>query len=138
MLGLFGYHKLCEEIDATKRVLMQVNQNLHYRYPWYQVGWQKKIKKKKKIRTSQLKKFDLTSSSFTILNSTEYEFNQEFLFSGGACKSAQFRTSKALSINNTLGRCALSMVERSIRPQAYRASMYRDEYLQHQCHDIRE
>ncbi|XP_046827463.1 uncharacterized protein LOC124427999 [Vespa crabro] len=55
---------------------------------------------------------------------------------GSACKSAQFRTSKALSINNTLGRCALSMVERSIRPQAYRASMYRDEYLQHQCHDI--
>ncbi|XP_043504832.1 uncharacterized protein LOC122525883 [Polistes fuscatus] len=55
---------------------------------------------------------------------------------GGACKSAQFRASKALSINNILGRCALSMAERSIRPQTYRASMYRDEYLQHQCHDI--
>ncbi|XP_023287900.1 uncharacterized protein LOC105704404 isoform X2 [Orussus abietinus] len=55
---------------------------------------------------------------------------------GDRCKSAQFRTSHDLWIGDSRGKCALSTVERGIRPQAYRASMYRDEYLQNQCHNI--
>ncbi|XP_076678030.1 uncharacterized protein LOC143374068 isoform X2 [Andrena cerasifolii] len=52
---------------------------------------------------------------------------------GGSCESAQFRTTKPLSISDTIGRCSLSLLERGTRPQAYRASMYRDEYLRDQC-----
>lgn len=52
------------------------------------------------------------------------------------CESAQFRTSQPLSIDDTVGTCSLSKLERSIRPQAYRSSMYRDEYLQDQCHNV--
>lgn len=52
------------------------------------------------------------------------------------CKSAQFRTSNPLSSDDAIGTCLLSKFERSIRPQAYRSSMYRDEYLQDQCHNM--
>ncbi|XP_076651481.1 uncharacterized protein LOC143358317 [Halictus rubicundus] len=52
---------------------------------------------------------------------------------GRSCRSAQFRTSKPLSAENAIGRCSLSLLERGVRPQAYRASMYRDEYLRYQC-----
>lgn len=55
---------------------------------------------------------------------------------GSECESAQFRTSEPLSIDDTLGTCSLSKFERGTRPQAYRSSMYRDEYLQDQCHNI--
>lgn len=55
---------------------------------------------------------------------------------GEECKSAQFRTSRDLTIGDTVGKCALSKYERGIRPQAYRAAWYRDEYLQSQCHRI--
>nr|XP_033342757.1 uncharacterized protein LOC117229920 isoform X1 [Megalopta genalis] len=55
---------------------------------------------------------------------------------GRSCKSAQFRTSKPLSAENAIGRCSLSLLERGIRPQAYRASMYRDEYLRDQCRTV--
>lgn len=55
---------------------------------------------------------------------------------GDVCESAQFRTSQPLSIDDTVGTCSLSKLERSIRPQAYRSSMYRDEYLQDQCHNV--
>lgn len=56
---------------------------------------------------------------------------------GGSCESAQFRTSKPLSSNETvLGRCSLSLYERGTRPRAYRASMYRDEYLRDQCRNL--
>ncbi|XP_066595926.1 uncharacterized protein [Prorops nasuta] len=55
---------------------------------------------------------------------------------GDRCKSAQFKTSKALSIGNNLGKCAKLGVERGTRPQGYRVSMYREEYLQTQCHTI--
>lgn len=58
---------------------------------------------------------------------------------GGSCESAQFRTSKPLSSNETvLGRCSLSLYERGTRPRAYRASMYRDEYLRDQCRNLCE
>lgn len=60
-------------------------------------------------------------------------------FIGGSCESAQFRTSKPLSSNETaLGRCSLSLYERGTRPRAYRASMYRDEYLRDQCRNLCE
>lgn len=54
----------------------------------------------------------------------------------GECASAQYRTGEPLSINDTIGTCSLSKLERGARPQAYRSSMYRDEYLQDQCHNI--
>ncbi|XP_014479294.1 PREDICTED: uncharacterized protein LOC106746789 isoform X2 [Dinoponera quadriceps] len=60
---------------------------------------------------------------------------EKCLQAGDECGSAQFRTIP-LSIDNTLGKCSLSRLERGIRPQAYRSSMYRDEYLQSQCHNI--
>lgn len=60
------------------------------------------------------------------------------MVAGGECESTQFRTSEPLSINDTIGTCSLSKFERSIRPQAYRSSMYRDEYLQNQCHNVCE
>lgn len=60
----------------------------------------------------------------------------EIKIKGGQCKSAQFRTSSDLTIGDTVGKCALSKFERGLRPQAYRASWYRDEYLQSQCHKI--
>lgn len=60
-------------------------------------------------------------------------------FLGGSCESAQFRTSKPLSSDETaLGRCSLSLYERGTRPRAYRASMYRDEYLRDQCRNLCE
>ncbi|XP_011872865.1 PREDICTED: uncharacterized protein LOC105564798 [Vollenhovia emeryi] len=52
------------------------------------------------------------------------------------CASAQYRTGEPLSINDTIGTCSLSKLERGTRPQAYRSSMYRDEYLQDQCHNM--
>ncbi|XP_015604224.1 uncharacterized protein LOC107272038 [Cephus cinctus] len=64
------------------------------------------------------------------------ECYEKCIRSGDTCKSAQFRTNQDLQIGDTVGRCALSTVERGTRPQAYRASMYRDEYLQSQCHNI--
>ncbi|CAL7938353.1 unnamed protein product [Xylocopa violacea] len=53
-----------------------------------------------------------------------------------SCESAQFRTSKPLSSDDTIGRCSLSLHERGTRPGAYRASMYRDEYLRDQCRNL--
>ncbi|XP_072765207.1 uncharacterized protein [Anoplolepis gracilipes] len=64
------------------------------------------------------------------------ECYEKCLKAGSACESAQFRTSEPLSINDTIGMCSLSKFERGTRPQAYRSSMYRDEYLQDQCHNI--
>ncbi|XP_076229202.1 uncharacterized protein LOC116433417 isoform X2 [Nomia melanderi] len=55
---------------------------------------------------------------------------------GRSCESAQFRTSRPLSSEDTIGRCSLSLLERGTRPQAYRASMYRDEYLRDQCRTV--
>ena len=56
---------------------------------------------------------------------------------GRNCESVQFRTTKPLSIDETaLGRCSLSLHERGTRPSAYRASMYRDEYLRDQCRSL--
>ena len=56
---------------------------------------------------------------------------------GRSCESVQFRTTKPLSIDKTaLGRCSLSLHERGTRPSAYRASMYRDEYLRDQCRSL--
>ncbi|EZA51621.1 hypothetical protein X777_08805 [Ooceraea biroi] len=64
------------------------------------------------------------------------ECYEKCLQARGECESAQFRTSESLSIDDTVGTCSLSRLERSIRPQAYRSSMYRDEYLQDQCHNV--
>ncbi|GAB1866522.1 ZP domain-containing protein [Camponotus japonicus] len=64
------------------------------------------------------------------------ECYEKCLKAGSECESAQFRTSEPLSIEDTLGMCSLSKFERGTRPQAYRSSMYRDEYLQDQCHNI--
>lgn len=64
------------------------------------------------------------------------KWNNNLFFQGEECKSAQFRTSRDLTIGDTVGKCALSKYERGIRPQAYRAAWYRDEYLQSQCHRI--
>nr|ARK20012.1 venom protein [Ampulex compressa] len=61
---------------------------------------------------------------------------QECMRAGDGCKSAQFQTTKPLSTEDSVGRCSLSAVERGTRPQAYRASIYRDEYLQDQCHNV--
>ncbi|KZC11093.1 PREDICTED: uncharacterized protein LOC107189204 [Dufourea novaeangliae] len=55
---------------------------------------------------------------------------------GRSCESAQFRTSEPLSSRDAIGRCSLSLHERGTRPQAYRASMYRDEYLRDQCRHV--
>ncbi|XP_017796564.1 PREDICTED: uncharacterized protein LOC108577858 [Habropoda laboriosa] len=55
---------------------------------------------------------------------------------GRSCESAQFRTTRPLSSDDTVGRCSLSLYERGTRPRAYRASMYRDEYLQDQCRNL--
>ncbi|XP_076295009.1 uncharacterized protein LOC143216107 [Lasioglossum baleicum] len=71
--------------------------------------------------------------SRSITRSQCYEICAE---TGRSCKSAQFRTSKPLSAENAIGRCSLSLLERGIRPQAYRASMYRDEYLRDQCRTV--
>lgn len=64
------------------------------------------------------------------------ECYEKCLQAGSECESAQFRTSEPLSIDDTVGTCSLSKFERGTRPQAYRSSMYRDEYLQDQCHNI--
>ncbi|XP_076302864.1 uncharacterized protein LOC143221268 [Lasioglossum baleicum] len=56
---------------------------------------------------------------------------------GRSCESAEFRTAKPLSSDQAaLGRCSLSLHERGTRPRAYRASMYRDEYLWDQCRNL--
>nr|XP_034179295.1 uncharacterized protein LOC117603867 isoform X1 [Osmia lignaria] len=55
---------------------------------------------------------------------------------GRSCQSAQFRTTKPLSSDNAIGQCSLSLLERGIKPRAYRASMYRDEYLWDQCRNL--
>ncbi|XP_001604126.2 uncharacterized protein LOC100120484 isoform X1 [Nasonia vitripennis] len=52
------------------------------------------------------------------------------------CKSAEFRTSRDLTIGDTVGTCSLLSIERGTKPQAYRAAIYRDEYLESQCHNI--
>lgn len=62
----------------------------------------------------------------------------QYMVPEGECESAQFRTSAPLSVGDTIGTCSLSSLERSIRPQAYRSSVYRDEYLQDQCHNVCE
>ncbi|XP_029179231.1 uncharacterized protein LOC114946745 isoform X2 [Nylanderia fulva] len=64
------------------------------------------------------------------------ECYEKCLQADNECESAQFRTSEPLSIDDTVGTCSLSKFERGTRPQAYRSSMYRDEYLQDQCHNI--
>ncbi|XP_011169679.2 uncharacterized protein LOC105202723 isoform X2 [Solenopsis invicta] len=64
------------------------------------------------------------------------ECYERCLQAGEECASAQYRTGEPLSINDTIGTCSLSKLERGTRPQAYRSSMYRDEYLQDQCHNI--
>nr|XP_012146929.1 PREDICTED: uncharacterized protein LOC100880315 isoform X3 [Megachile rotundata] len=56
--------------------------------------------------------------------------------SGRSCQSAQFRTTKPLSTDDAMGQCSLSLLERGSKPRAYRASMYRDEYLWDQCRNL--
>ncbi|XP_020706349.2 uncharacterized protein LOC105683030 isoform X2 [Athalia rosae] len=67
---------------------------------------------------------------------TRAECYQRCIAAGRNCRSARYRTAEDLRIGDTRGRCALSNVDRGNRPQAYRASMYRDEYLQNQCHNL--
>ena len=62
--------------------------------------------------------------------------NSKFLSIGDDCKAAQFRTSRDLAIGDNVGKCALLTIERGTKPQAYRTSLYKDEYLEHQCHNI--
>ncbi|XP_020296222.1 uncharacterized protein LOC109861116 isoform X2 [Pseudomyrmex gracilis] len=64
------------------------------------------------------------------------ECYEKCLLAKNECKSAQFRTSNPLSSDDAIGTCLLSKFERSVKPQAYRSSMYRDEYLQDQCHNM--
>ncbi|XP_014206597.1 uncharacterized protein LOC106638085 [Copidosoma floridanum] len=52
------------------------------------------------------------------------------------CKAAQFQTSRDLFIGDITGSCTLLTIEREMKPQAYRASLYRNEYLQNQCHNV--
>ncbi|XP_011313681.1 uncharacterized protein [Fopius arisanus] len=61
---------------------------------------------------------------------------QRCIEEGRNCKSAQFRTSQPLAVGDSKGICTLLNIERSVRPQSYRASMYRDEYLEPQCHNL--
>ncbi|XP_068978205.1 uncharacterized protein [Bombus flavifrons] len=68
---------------------------------------------------------------------TRNQCYEKCIETGRSCESAQFRTSKPLSIDKTaFGRCSLSLYERGTRPRAYRASMYRDEYLRDQCRNL--
>ncbi|XP_060825016.1 uncharacterized protein LOC132911977 isoform X1 [Bombus pascuorum] len=68
---------------------------------------------------------------------TRNQCYEKCIETGRSCESAQFRTSKPLSIEQTaFGRCSLSLHERGTRPRAYRASMYRDEYLRDQCRNL--
>ncbi|KAK0096387.1 hypothetical protein PV326_005623 [Microctonus aethiopoides] len=67
---------------------------------------------------------------------TRSQCYQRCIEEGMNCKSAQFRTSVPFSIGDVEGRCSLLQIERGIRPQSYRASMYRDEYLETQCHKL--
>ncbi|XP_043600335.1 uncharacterized protein LOC122575451 isoform X5 [Bombus pyrosoma] len=68
---------------------------------------------------------------------TRNQCYEKCIETGRSCESAQFRTSKPLSIDKTaFGRCSLSLHERGTRPRAYRASMYRDEYLRDQCRNL--
>ncbi|XP_034943908.1 uncharacterized protein [Chelonus insularis] len=67
---------------------------------------------------------------------TRSQCYQQCLAAGPACKSAQFQTSKPLAIGDVNGKCALLSIQRGTRPQAYRASMYRDEYLETECHKL--
>ncbi|KAL7301175.1 hypothetical protein TKK_0006146 [Trichogramma kaykai] len=55
---------------------------------------------------------------------------------GKKCKSAQFRASEPVKIEDSFGSCTLLTIDRGTKPQAYRTSMYRDEYLENQCHDL--
>lgn len=68
---------------------------------------------------------------------TRNQCYEKCIDTGRSCESVQFRTTKPLSIDKTaLGRCSLSLHERGTRPSAYRASMYRDEYLRDQCRSL--
>ncbi|KAK9308878.1 hypothetical protein QLX08_001291 [Tetragonisca angustula] len=68
---------------------------------------------------------------------TRNQCYEKCMDTGRSCESVQFRTTKPLSIDKTaLGRCSLSLHERGTRPSAYRASMYRDEYLRDQCRSL--
>ncbi|XP_026674051.1 uncharacterized protein LOC108630827 isoform X2 [Ceratina calcarata] len=67
---------------------------------------------------------------------TREECYEKCIETGRSCKSAQFRTTRPLSSDNAFGRCTLSLHERSTRPRAYIASMYRDEYLGDQCRNL--
>ncbi|XP_015511163.2 uncharacterized protein LOC107217955 isoform X2 [Neodiprion lecontei] len=67
---------------------------------------------------------------------TRAQCYESCIAAGRNCRSARYRTAEDLRIGDTQGRCALSTLDRGSRPQAYRASMYRDEYLQNQCHNL--
>ncbi|XP_033308116.1 uncharacterized protein LOC117209818 [Bombus bifarius] len=80
----------------------------------------------------------IDSSAFHLSDPiTRNQCYEKCIETGRSCESAQFRTSKPLSIDKTaFGRCSLSLYERGTRPRAYRASMYRDEYLRDQCRNL--
>ncbi|CAK9824833.1 hypothetical protein ANTRET_LOCUS2937 [Anthophora retusa] len=67
---------------------------------------------------------------------TRNQCYEKCIDTGRSCESAQFRTTRPLSSNDAVGRCSLSLHERGTRPRAYRASMYRDEYLRDQCRNL--
>ncbi|XP_076164704.1 uncharacterized protein LOC143145320 isoform X2 [Ptiloglossa arizonensis] len=67
---------------------------------------------------------------------TRNQCYEKCIETGRSCESAQFRTTRPLSSDNAIGRCSLSLLERGTRPQAYRVSMYRDEYLRDQCRNV--
>ncbi|XP_076241052.1 uncharacterized protein LOC143183416 [Calliopsis andreniformis] len=79
----------------------------------------------------------IDSAAFNLQQSiTKNQCYEKCIETGKSCESAQFRTTKPLSIKNAVGKCSLSLFERGVRPQAYRASMYRDEYLRDQCRNV--
>ncbi|XP_051160478.1 uncharacterized protein LOC127281034 [Leptopilina boulardi] len=107
------YHKICIKVPSAckKMTLWQVDRTIGAIFIDTSTDWQPKLM-------------------------TRRECYEKCFRKGEQCKSAQFRTSRDLTIGDTVGKCALSKYERGIRPQAYRASWYRDEYLQSQCHKI--
>ncbi|XP_043280944.1 uncharacterized protein [Venturia canescens] len=67
---------------------------------------------------------------------TRTQCYEKCIAAGSMCQSAQFRTIRDLAIGDSQGNCTLQSISRGTRPQSYRASMYKDEYLETECHDL--
>ncbi|XP_076630697.1 uncharacterized protein LOC143346465 isoform X1 [Colletes latitarsis] len=107
------YHRICVRVPATcrRKSLWQVERNAGAVF--------------------------IDSGAFHLPQSiTRNQCYEKCIQIGKSCESAQFRTTRPLSANNAMGRCTLSLLERGTRPQAYRVSMYRDEYLRDQCRNV--